>query len=227
MCKLVVQTGCANWLCKLVVQTLCANSMCKLYVQTGWANWLGKLVGQTLCAKLYVQTLCANSMCKLLCANWSCSSPLMESCTSAPGGLHECSWSSSSSFFTLGLGTWGVGPRVGGMWHAPTPYHMFPPLPHLFVHALGLTPYYISRPSPHAPTPCHHPCHMSPHPVTCLHTLPHGSHPCRMSPSMHRSDPLPHAPTPCHMPPHPATYPPGPATYPQPLAPHPMSPNPK
>ena len=158
---------CANWLCKLVVQTGRANSMCKLYVQTGCANSMCKLV---------VQTGRANSMCKLVAqtghANWSCSSPraLVESCRSAPGGLHECSWSSSSSFLTLGLGTWGVGPRVGGMWHAPTPYHMFPPLPHLSVHALGLTPYYVSRPLPHAPTSCHHPCHMSPHPVTCLHT---------------------------------------------------------
>ena len=72
--------------------------------------------------KLVVQTGCANCSCKLLMqtarANCSCSPPraLVESCTSTCGELHERSWSSSSGFFTLGLGTWGVGPRVGGMW---------------------------------------------------------------------------------------------------------------
>ena len=37
----------------------------------------------------------------------------MESCTSARGELYEHSWSSSSSFFTLGLGTWGWGQGLG------------------------------------------------------------------------------------------------------------------
>ena len=88
--------------------------MCKLVMQTGRVNWSCKLV---------VQTLCANSMCKLVMqtghVNWSCKL-VMQLSTSACGELHERSWSSSSGFFTLGLGTWGrMGPRVGGMWQGP------------------------------------------------------------------------------------------------------------
>ena len=50
---------------------------------------------------------------------------------------------------------------------------MFPPLPHVSVHALGLTPYDVSRPMPHAPTPCH----MPPHPATYPRALPHTPNP--------------------------------------------------
>ena len=105
--------------------------------------------------------------------------------------------------------------------HAPTPYHMFPPLPHVSIHSLGLTPFHVPRPLPHAPTPCHHLCHMSPHPATCPHTLPHVPTPATCLRPFTRPDPLsctqtpatcphtlPHAtPTPCHMHPHPATCP--------------------
>ena len=104
--------------------------------------------------------------------------------------LHERSWSSTSARAT---------PRATIMeltrpdLHAPTPYHMFPPLPHVSVHALGLTPYDLSRPLPHAPTPCHHPCHMSPHPATCPHTLPHTPGPCHIPPTL---GPTPHVPKP-------------------------------
>ena len=141
LCKLVLQTGCANWLCKLVVQTLCANSMCKLVVQTGHANW-------------------------------SCSSPraLVESCTSAPGGLHQCSWSSSSSFFTLGLRTWGGGAKGWGyvacphtLPHVPTPATSLHPCtrpdPLLCIQTPATCPHTLPPPMPHVPTPCHMPPH--------------------------------------------------------------------
>ena len=99
-CSSYVQTGRANWSCKLVVQTGRANCSCKLLMQTAHANCSCKLLMQTAHA------------------NCSCSSPrvLVESCMSAHGELHVHSWSSSSGCFILGLGTWGVGPRVGGMW---------------------------------------------------------------------------------------------------------------
>ena len=86
MCKLVVQTGCANWWCKLYVQTGRANSMCKLVVQTLCANSMCKLV---------MQTAHANCLCKLLMQTahaalhehlWRAARALVESCMSS---LHE------------------------------------------------------------------------------------------------------------------------------------------
>ena len=73
MCKLVVQTGGANWLCKLVMQTGRANWSCKLVMQTLCANCSCKLLVQTAHAALHER---------------SCSSPqvLVESCMSS---LHE------------------------------------------------------------------------------------------------------------------------------------------
>ena len=64
--------------------------------------------------------------------SWRAARVLMESCTSAREELHKRSWRAARAPHTLP--------------HAPTPYQMFLPLPHVSIHALGLTPYDISRP---------------------------------------------------------------------------------
>ena len=103
------------------------------------------------------------------CANWLCKL-VVESCTSAPGGLQECSWSSSSSFFTLGFGTWGVRPRVSGYVACPhTLPHVHTPAtslclctrpdPLLCIQTPATCPHTLPPPMPHVPTPCHMPPH--------------------------------------------------------------------
>ena len=78
--------------------------------------------------------------------------------------------------------------------HVPSPATSLHPCtrpdPLLRILTPATCPHTLPSPMPHAPTPCHHPCHMSPHPVTCLHTLPHVPTPATFLCPCTRPDPL-------------------------------------
>ena len=44
LCRLVMETGCADWLWRLAVPTGYGDWLCRLVMETGCADWLWRLV---------------------------------------------------------------------------------------------------------------------------------------------------------------------------------------